>query len=88
MTSSACEILEIDDRGRWTTAVASLPCGHILQSFEWGEFKSRHGWTPFRLLFMARGESVGAASLLLRRLPRLPWGVMYVPKGPALDYDD
>jgi peptidoglycan pentaglycine glycine transferase (the first glycine) len=88
LTGSVCEILDIDDRDRWTKAVASLPCGHILQSFEWGEFKSRHGWIPFRLLFMARGEAVGAASVLVRRLPSLPWGVMYVPKGPALDYDD
>ena len=82
------QIFQVDDRGRWNEAVAHLPCGHILQSYEWGEFKSRHGWLPFRLLFMAGEEAVGAASALLRRSPRGPWGVMYVPKGPALDYDD
>lgn len=68
--------------------MARLPYGHVLQSYEWGEFKSRHGWTPFRLLFVAGGEPVAAASALLRRLPLGPWGVMYVPKGPALDYAD
>jgi peptidoglycan pentaglycine glycine transferase (the first glycine) len=82
------EILEVDDRELWNEAVARLPCGHVLQSYEWGEFKSRHGWIPFRLLCTAGGEAVGAASALLRRLPCGPWGVMYVPKGPALDYDD
>ncbi len=88
MTDQISEIVQVDDREQWNEAVAHLPCGHVLQSYEWGEFKSRHGWTPFRLLFMAAEEAVGAASVLLRRLPRLPWGVMYVPKGPALDYDD
>ncbi len=82
------EIIEVDDREVWNEAVARLPYGHVLQSYEWGKFKSRHGWTPFRVLFMAGGEAVGAASALLRRLPWGPWGVMYVPKGPALDYDD
>ena len=32
---------------------------------------------------------VKAAALALgRRVPRLPWGIMYVPKGPVLDYSD
>lgn len=86
MTSSVSEIAEIDDREVWNEALSRLPDGHVLQSYEWGEFKSRHGWTPFRLLFTAGGKAVAAASALLRRLPRVPWGVMYVPKGPALDY--
>jgi len=68
--------------------VSNLPAGHVLQSFEWGEFKSRQGWEPFRLLFSRGGEPVAAASVLLRRLSWGPWGVMYVPKGPALDYSD
>ena len=68
--------------------MSNLPAGHVLQSFEWGEFKSRQGWEPFRLLFSRGGEPVAAASVLLRRLSWGPWGVMYVPKGPALDYSD
>lgn len=88
MTEQVAEILEIDDRERWDEAVARLPHAHVLQSYEWGEFKSRHGWTAFRLLFMAAGQAVAGASALLRRLPCGPWGVMYVPRGPALDYDD
>jgi peptidoglycan pentaglycine glycine transferase (the first glycine) len=82
------QILEIDKRERWNEAVADLPHGHVLQSYEWGEFKSRRGWTPLRLLFTAGEEVVGAASALLRRPSLVPWGVMYVPKGPTLDYDD
>jgi peptidoglycan pentaglycine glycine transferase (the first glycine) len=78
----------VDDRERWNQAVAKLPQTHVLQSYEWGEFKSRHGWQPLRLLYLSGGEPVAAASVLLRRLPRAPWGVMYVPKGPVLDHED
>jgi peptidoglycan pentaglycine glycine transferase (the first glycine) len=86
--SSSREILKVDDRERWNEALGDLPCGHVLQSYEWGAFKNRHGWIPFRLLFMGAEQALGGASVLLRRLPGFPWGVMYVPKGPALDYDD
>ena len=82
------ELVQVEDRWRWNKAVAGLPSAHVLQSYEWGDFKSRHGWQPTRLLFERGGEAVAAASVLLRRLPRGPWGVMYVPKGPALDYGD
>jgi len=82
------ELEQVEDSARWNEAVAGLPCAHVLQSYEWGEFKSRHGWQPCRLLFVRDGQSVAAASVLLRRLPRGPWGVMYVPKGPAVDYSD
>jgi peptidoglycan pentaglycine glycine transferase (the first glycine) len=82
------QLEQVEDSGRWNEAVAGLPCAHVLQSYEWGEFKSRHGWQPSRLLFVRGHEPVAAASVLHRRLPRGPWGVMYVPKGPALDHSD
>ena len=82
------ELVQVEDRERWNEAVARLPCAHVLQSYEWGVFKSRHGWQPSRLLFLRGAEPVAAASILMRRPPVVPWGVMYVPKGPALDYDD
>ena len=82
------EIQTIDDRQGWNDAVANLPTAHVLQSHEWGELKSRHGWHTTRLLFLGNGKPIAASSVLLRRLPRGPWGVMYAPKGPALDYED
>jgi peptidoglycan pentaglycine glycine transferase (the first glycine) len=82
------ELVQVEDRERWNDVVARLPCAHVLQSHEWGVFKSRHGWQPSRLLFLRGAEPVAAASILMRRAPGAPWGVMYVPKGPVLDYDD
>jgi len=82
----------VTDPVLWNTTLVSLPLTHVLQTWEWGQFKSRHGWTPSYLLWN-RHEDAGlradaAALVLRRRLGRLPLCVMYVPKGPAMDYAD
>ena len=78
--------VKIDDARAWDSALLVLPNPHILQSWAWGEFKSRHGWSATRLLFQEGEETVAAASVLRRKLPRLPVSILYVPKGPALDW--
>jgi len=79
----------ITSRDTWNTALATLPLAHVLQTWEWGQFKSRHGWTPRYLLWADDAGRPRAAALVLRRqLGRLPLCVMYVPKGPAMDYGD
>ncbi len=72
----------------WNSALSSLPHPHVLQSWEWGEFKSRHGWHPARYLWYDGNRPCAAASVLTRRLGHWPVSVMYVPKGPALDYGE
>jgi lipid II:glycine glycyltransferase (peptidoglycan interpeptide bridge formation enzyme) len=78
----------------WNTLVASLPFGHILQSWEWGEFKSRYGWSARRWVRNDADRPVAAAQILRRtlRLPAshlsLPTSLLYVPKGPLLHWDD
>ncbi len=84
--ATSCRV--IDDRSLWNSVLQSLPAGHVLQSWEWGEVKREHGWMPVRLLWEREGIPVAAAQVLRRPLPRTPWGIMYVPKGPALDYED
>jgi peptidoglycan pentaglycine glycine transferase (the first glycine) len=80
--------ISITDPATWNHTLRDLPCAHILQTWEWGVFKQREtGWTPERLLFKNElGAVVAAASVLTRRVG--PLRVMYVPKGPALDYSD
>jgi len=77
----------IDDARAWNSVLLSLPYAHVLQAWQWGEVKARHGWAPNRLLWEHNGP-VAAAQILRRRVPRTPWSVLYVPKGPALDYTD
>lgn len=80
--------IEIVNAGAWDRALLSLPDPHVLQSWAWGAFKARHGWRATRLLFQENGHTVAAASVLQRRLPRLPLSILYVSKGPALDWTD
>lgn len=75
----------------WRQAVAGLPNPHALQSDIWGDFKSRWGWSAQRLtLTVAESswEPLAAAQVLRRKVPRLPYSILYVPKGPVLNYND
>jgi lipid II:glycine glycyltransferase (peptidoglycan interpeptide bridge formation enzyme) len=62
--------------------------GHLLQSWEWGQFKAHFGWDVERLAVRdeASGELRGAAQALVRRLPL--GSMAYVPKGPVGDPGD
>lgn len=81
-----------EKRVAYDQALASMPYAHALQSWVWGAFKSRWGWSAKRLtLTVAESswEPLAAAQVLKRRLwPRLPFSILYVPKGPALNYND
>jgi lipid II:glycine glycyltransferase (peptidoglycan interpeptide bridge formation enzyme) len=58
-----------------------LACqGHLLQSWAWGELKSRVGWSVVRLQV-----SNAAVQLLFRHLP-LGLTLAYIPKGPLVDW--
>ena len=78
-------------RTAWDRALGKMPKSHALQSMVWGDFKSRWGWEAKPLL-MSVGESswdpLAAALVLKRKIPYTPFCVLYVPKGPALDYND
>lgn len=77
----------IHQREQWNTILRSLPYAHILQTWEWGEFKHQTtGWIPERFVYKKGETYVAAASALTRRIGI--FSVMYIPKGPALDFAD
>jgi peptidoglycan pentaglycine glycine transferase (the first glycine) len=82
------QVTEVTERDVWNEALLKLPYNHVLQSYEWGQFKAQYGWKPLRLLFQEDGLVRAAASVLRRKFPYLPPCITYVPKGPALDYND
>ncbi|GAB4459602.1 MAG: peptidoglycan bridge formation glycyltransferase FemA/FemB family protein [Anaerolineae bacterium] len=57
-------------------------CGHLLQSWAWGQLKSRFGWTPLRL-----HTDHAAAQVLFKQLP-LGYTIAYIPKGPLGNWKD
>jgi lipid II:glycine glycyltransferase (peptidoglycan interpeptide bridge formation enzyme) len=80
----ACEVGANDTRNRWDSQVLRLG-GHLLQSWQWGEFKSGHGWEPQRVA-LDGPEPAASAQILFRR--RGPASVGYIPRGPAFREDD
>ena len=77
----------------WNALICELPQPHILQSWEWGQFKSRYGWTPDYLIWREQDGKRFAATLALKRSSaigkiELPLRVIYFPKGPLLDWSN
>lgn len=77
----------INDKHIWNNQLRVMPYAHILQTWEWGEFKRvTTGWHPLRLAFKHGSQFVALASVGVRKIG--PIQVMYVSKGPALAYAD
>lgn len=77
----------------WNHLIAELPGAHILQTWQWGEFKGRNGWQALRLVWRrSDGVPAAAAQVLLRGLRPGKVGslfkVAYTPRGPLLDWED
>lgn len=85
----------------WNALIAGLPGAHLLQTWQWAELKAAFGWRMVPLCW-DRGDSRGsvgasgpveAAAMVLQR-PILSRGfakrlsVMYVPRGPLLNWAD
>jgi peptidoglycan pentaglycine glycine transferase (the first glycine) len=83
------------DAAAWDAIISRLPDPHLLQSWEWAQVKSRAGWKADPLTWPAPdGDArTQAAALVLERQAqagplRLPLKVLYLPKGPLLDWSD
>ena len=81
----------VTDSRTWNDLVASLPGGHILQSWQWGDFKEGYGWRAARIAWLdENGSPQAAAQTLSRSLTQNPIGrqfrVLYCPRGPVLDW--
>jgi lipid II:glycine glycyltransferase (peptidoglycan interpeptide bridge formation enzyme) len=82
---------QIQDAETWNQLVRSLPGGHLLQSWQWGQLKEKYGWKAERLAWFQSSESPLAAAQVLQRTLPIPGlanrlSVLYCPKGPALDW--
>ncbi len=83
----------VENPAEWNRIVSGLAGRHLLQSWQWGDFKARHGWTATRIVWCdEQDRPVAAAQILKRRveLPALRAGasLLYCPRGPALDWSD
>lgn len=75
----------VTDQAAWDALAQSLPGAHILQSWAWGEVKSRWGWRAERLSW---AEGRAAAQVLTRTAAGGLIRYLYIPRGPLLDWGD
>ncbi|GIV63803.1 MAG: peptidoglycan bridge formation glycyltransferase FemA/FemB family protein [Chloroflexota bacterium] len=78
---------------RWNDLLRELPSAHILQTRQWAEVKAHFGWTPLPKVWRDEAGNIRAAALVLERSLRLGGfstglRVMYIPRGPLLDWED
>ena len=92
-TTPAYALQPVASPEAWQHTLAGLPNAHVLQSWAWGAFKSRWGWTPQHFALQptpagANTPPLAALQVLKRKLPRLPFNMLYLPRGPVFDHDD
>lgn len=62
--------------------------GHPLQLWGWGEVKAAHNWHVERVfLHDIDKRRVGAAQLLIRKLPVPFRSLVYIPRGPVVEHE-
>lgn len=67
--------MDLINKKTWDQYFSIVENPHILQTFEWGELKSKFGWTPYRV----KHEGL-IFQILMRALP-LGFKIAYIPKG-------
>lgn len=81
------ELQKCVDKEQWDEYVLEHE-GHPLQLWGWGQVKGAHGWTAERIFAFNNNEEdtiVGAAQILVRKLP-LPFrSFAYIPRGPVVE---
>jgi lipid II:glycine glycyltransferase (peptidoglycan interpeptide bridge formation enzyme) len=78
------------DSQEWNNTISTLHGVHILQSWEWGEFKEKYGWKVNRFIWKEKKEEkiLAAAQILERTIKVFRIGpemkILYIPRGPLL----
>lgn len=80
------ELQRCNDKEQWDDYVLEHG-GHPLQLWAWGQVKAGHGWVAERLFAYNEDAIVGAAQVLIRRLPTPFRAFAYIPRGPLFETD-
>jgi peptidoglycan pentaglycine glycine transferase (the first glycine) len=78
------EIVKQNDIEAYDKFIENNAKGHFMQSSLWGKVKSAWTWEAVAEK-NPQGEIIGAMSVLIRRVPGLPFTIMYAPRGPVCD---
>lgn len=75
----------------WNDTLMKFPQTSILQTWEWGEHKEKHGWEKEFKLWRSSSGSIDAAAMILTRTRKMSSlgptvRISYVPHGPIMDW--
>ena len=77
-----------DRREEWNAFVAQESSFALMQSWEWGEFKEKLGWKVVRVAIEQDKRLVAGAQLLIKQMPLKVASLIYVPRGPLVDWQN
>ncbi len=81
------QIVDINNAAELDAFTASHKNGHFLQTSLWGKVKN--DWKWFGVICRNdSGEITGTLGILLRKISKLPYHMMYAPRGPVCNLDD
>jgi len=78
----------VDNQETWNIALGTLDGGHLLQSWQSGELKSKYVWKPVRILWNDDSQTPIAAAQLLFRTTTGNLTIAYCPRGPILNWQE
>ena len=81
------------DLKHWDSDLASFPRPALLQTSAWAEVKNQFGWSSIPIKWEDNEQKTVAMALVLKRQIqirglRLPISMLYVPKGPILNWEN
>lgn len=79
---------EIDEKEKWNNFIKDQKYSHILQTYEWGEFKLLQGWKPRRFILEENGEIKVAYPILEKKIPLINSKFWYLPRGPVWNFQN
>lgn len=72
-----------EQREEWENLVSSSHYGHVLQSWDWGEFKKLMGNPPSRIGVFDQDKLIACAQYTRHPVPYTQKFIAYLPKGPT-----
>jgi lipid II:glycine glycyltransferase (peptidoglycan interpeptide bridge formation enzyme) len=80
----------------WNTIIRQLPKPHLLQTWEWAQFKAAYGWKPMPFIWRSgrvdHDEVVAAVMIHKRQVLNRSFAarlcILYAPKGPLFDWSN
>lgn len=81
------QIIDINSAAELDAFTEKHENGHFLQTSLWGKVKD--DWKWFGVICRNdSGEITGSLAVLLRKISKLPYHMMYAPRGPVCDFND